>query len=77
MPKRMFPGVKSPGLECTVCGSTQHEVLESKPRFGYIHRRRQCINGHRFSTWELEASEAERVYTMAGLVGKLIQKGKT
>lgn len=76
MPKRHLPLAASKGLECPVCLTILSEVIETRQQYGYIGRRRRCINGHRFSTWELEAVSAERMVAIAGLIENAVKRGK-
>ncbi len=41
------------GIPCPFCGSTYSAVCDSRPDDeGRIRRRRECRNGHRFTTRE-------------------------
>ena len=40
------------GIPCPECGSTDHQVKDTRPMSGYIRRRRKCECGHRFTTLE-------------------------
>lgn len=44
-------------LPCPECGSNQSRVTDSRANETGIRRRRQCINGHRFSTQEILLTE--------------------
>ena len=39
-------------MKCPECGTKLHEVNDSRKRGNEIYRRRECFNGHRFSTLE-------------------------
>lgn len=41
-----------PGIPCPQCGERKSSVLETRARDGAYTRRRECFNGHRFSTRE-------------------------
>jgi len=42
------------GIPCPECGSTVlHKVIDTRRRKGWIHRRRECACGERFSTTEV------------------------
>lgn len=43
------------GILCPECGQASSSVLESRRQFDRIRRRRACVCGHRFTTWELRA----------------------
>jgi hypothetical protein len=45
----------STGLPCPDCGTELHDVRETRKRGGTIYRRRECFNGHKFSTVEIVA----------------------
>lgn len=41
------------GPTCPSCGSTDSSVVDSRPNpSGQIRRRRECGNGHRYTTYE-------------------------
>ena len=40
-------------MKCPQCSAEQSSVLETMTRAKYTRRRRQCPNGHRFSTYEV------------------------
>ena len=42
-------------MKCPECGTPHHEVNDSRKRGNEIRRRRECFNGHRFSTIETVA----------------------
>jgi len=42
-------------MKCPVCGTKLHDVVDSRKRDDSIRRRRECFNGHRFSTLETVA----------------------
>lgn len=42
----------SSGIPCPECGSLESRVYNSRPRDGTMWRRRECANGHRFTTTE-------------------------
>jgi transcriptional regulator NrdR family protein len=44
-------------MECPNCRSIKSKVLDKKNRQSYIVRRRQCENGHRYTTMELDANK--------------------
>ncbi len=39
-------------MRCPICSSPLNEVRETRPKDTYIYRRRQCFNGHLFTTHE-------------------------
>ncbi|WP_421930066.1 hypothetical protein [Nitratireductor rhodophyticola] len=41
------------GLRCPGCGKKKHRTIDSRPTFGGIRRRRECLScSYRFSTIE-------------------------
>lgn len=52
----------APGIACPSCGNTRSRVLESRPTHDHKARRRrcECLNGHRFTTYELIVPEGFR-----------------
>ena len=50
-------------MKCPLCQTKFHEVIDSRKRGNEIRRRRQCFNGHRFSTLETlaELSSIRRI----------------
>lgn len=47
------------GFSCPECSAARTQVLETRSRnsMGTIFRRRECANGHRFSTQEIVVKE--------------------
>lgn len=43
-------------MKCPECDTTLHDVVDSRKRGNEIYRRRECFNGHRFSTLETVAT---------------------
>lgn len=39
-------------MKCPTCGTKLHEVVDTRKRGEQNYRRRECFNGHRFSTLE-------------------------
>jgi hypothetical protein len=48
------------GIACPDCGTLESDVKDSRPTLegGAIRRRRHCIAGHRFTTYELVVTGA-------------------
>ena len=41
------------GIPCPECGDDRAVITDSRPADGHYRRRRQCANGHRFTTHEV------------------------
>jgi transcriptional regulator NrdR family protein len=46
---------------CPECGSTRNRVIDSRSLDGRRRRRRECNNGHRFTTYEISAADLEEI----------------
>lgn len=45
-------------LACPICGIKTSGVIDSRPTYKHIRRRRVCSNGHRFTTHEIVIQDA-------------------
>lgn len=60
------------GVLCPECGTSVHEVKETRKRDGLLHRRRECMNKHRFNTFELAVREHGDLALAAYALDRLI-----
>lgn len=44
---------KATGIICPTCGSGQTRVIDKRAGAGRVRRRRECVAGHRFTTYEV------------------------
>lgn len=45
-------GDRTVGIACPKCGSVYSDVTLTRHSDGYIYRRRECLNGHKYTTYE-------------------------
>ena len=52
-------------MRCAACGSSQSRVLSTRMQDGVLVRRRECDQGHRFSTAEIPLKTAKATRRLA------------
>lgn len=59
------------GLECPICGSTVSSVTDTRPvpSKGCIRRRRECSEGHRYTTHEILVGSRKGPNSVSGALG--------
>jgi hypothetical protein len=64
-------------IPCPECNITTGKVLDSRVRGNGTRRRRECANGHRFSTFEVVVPDLIKNYTVEVKTHKNIKETKT
>ena len=58
-------------MTCPECGSPDTYVIESRASNGTIRRRRECVCGHRFTTYEVN----EKQWKAVNLITEFVKEG--
>ena len=59
------------GIPCPFCGTYSHSVVNSRPDKDSIMRRRECKNGHRWTTYEAVMGGIDKAASLTSRFYKL------